>query len=142
MVNIQIKKSKEICLNDGHWVGSLLLTCQDNISVLSSSVKQSKNDLDCLTHEDGTGTLAQNASNKLPINTMQQPRRAKTSTAPQQKPKISHIQMMFANINDFKTTLLQVYKHQNQFYTFTFATGCPEHSSFITQKPCIHQDIP
>jgi hypothetical protein len=43
------------------------------------------------------------------------PTRTKTSTAPQQKPKISHIQMMFANINDFKTKVFQVYKHENQF---------------------------
>jgi len=34
-------KTYQICLNDWHWVGSLLLTCQDNL----------------LTLEDGTDML-------------------------------------------------------------------------------------
>jgi hypothetical protein len=42
-----------------------------------------------LTLEDGSDTLSQKVSSKLPINDAQDPRRMKTSTS-WQKPKISH----------------------------------------------------
>jgi hypothetical protein len=43
-----------------------------------------------LTPEDGSDTLSQKVSSKLPIKDVQDPRRMKTSTLPWQKPKISH----------------------------------------------------
>jgi len=43
-----------------------------------------------LTLEDGSDTLSQKVSSKLPINDVQDPRRKKTSASPWQKPRIPH----------------------------------------------------
>jgi hypothetical protein len=59
----------EICALVGYFTascGNCLPTLQDNVLVLSSRVKKSKEKINFLTFEDGTDMLSQNISKKLP----------------------------------------------------------------------------
>jgi hypothetical protein len=77
-------------------VGDVLLTYQ--VSVLFLYIRRILGLLDCLTLKDRINMLFSNFGNKLPTNNAQNPRRVKTSTTPQQKPKISHISVPSQNI--------------------------------------------
>jgi hypothetical protein len=85
-------------------IGTGLVVCYWHVKIIYWHLKMG---LTCCSKMTATNYQS------LPCN---KPTRTKTSAAPQEKPKISHIQMMFPNINDFKTKMFQVYKHKNQFY--------------------------
>jgi hypothetical protein len=59
---------------------------KDNLSAPSSRIKE------CLTFEDGTDSLSQNISNKLPIYATKNPRRAQISFTSQKKLEIKQLQ--------------------------------------------------